>query len=160
MWEWISNFISHRLTLYRACDYLTMLGLKLNHVSKRGPICHHCSLSVAEQGLTQWGKTLHRADSRFAPSQWELALLCNPSLIGWAQARNQPWLHIQFRQKTGLCLGCCFSMCSHYQTNVQVWRLHQFWNHFHLTILLVTGAQGCWIINTLKLTKPIWPGNW
>ena len=24
-------------TLYRACDYLSMLGLKLNHVSKRGP---------------------------------------------------------------------------------------------------------------------------
>ena len=25
------------LTLYQACDYLSMLGLKLNHVSKRGP---------------------------------------------------------------------------------------------------------------------------
>ena len=28
------------LTLYWACDYLSMLGLKLNHVSKRGPRKH------------------------------------------------------------------------------------------------------------------------
>ena len=24
------------LTLYQACDYLSMLGLKLNHVNKKG----------------------------------------------------------------------------------------------------------------------------
>ena len=30
--EWISNFI----TLYNGCNYLLMLGSKLNHVSKRG----------------------------------------------------------------------------------------------------------------------------
>ena len=33
VWEWISNFI----TLYNGYDYLSMPGLKLNHVSKRGP---------------------------------------------------------------------------------------------------------------------------
>ena len=32
--EWISNF---HPTLNNGCDYLSMLGLKLNHVSKRGP---------------------------------------------------------------------------------------------------------------------------
>ena len=32
VWEWISNFIS----LYWACDYLSVLVLKLIHVSKRG----------------------------------------------------------------------------------------------------------------------------
>ena len=32
VWEWISNF-THTLV---ACDYLSMLRLKLNHVSKRG----------------------------------------------------------------------------------------------------------------------------
>ena len=32
VWEWISNFIPH----YWTCDYLSMLGLKLNHVSKMG----------------------------------------------------------------------------------------------------------------------------
>ena len=32
-----------------------------------------------------------RADSRFAPSQWETALLVTTSLIGWMQAYNQPW---------------------------------------------------------------------
>ena len=31
--EWISNLT----TLYWVCDYLSVLGLKLNHVSKRGP---------------------------------------------------------------------------------------------------------------------------
>ena len=36
VWEWISNFIPQ---FYRACDYLSMLVLKLNHVSKRGPSC-------------------------------------------------------------------------------------------------------------------------
>ena len=31
--EWISNFIPH---FYNGCNYLSMLGLKLIHVSKRG----------------------------------------------------------------------------------------------------------------------------
>ena len=29
------------IPLYNGCDYLSMLGLKLNHVSKRGPRCNH-----------------------------------------------------------------------------------------------------------------------
>ena len=33
VWEWISNFTPH---FTGPCDYLSMLGLKLNHVSKRG----------------------------------------------------------------------------------------------------------------------------
>ena len=33
VWEWMSF---HR-TLYKACGYLSMLGLKLNHVSKGAP---------------------------------------------------------------------------------------------------------------------------
>ena len=32
VYEWISNFIP----LYWACNYLSTLGLKLNHISKRG----------------------------------------------------------------------------------------------------------------------------
>ena len=32
VWKWISNFIPHF-----ACDYLSMLGLKLIHVRKGGP---------------------------------------------------------------------------------------------------------------------------
>ena len=32
-----------------------------------------------------------RADSRFAPSQWETSLQSKPSLIGWVQTQNQPW---------------------------------------------------------------------
>ena len=33
VWEWISNFVTH----YAVCDYLSMLGLKLNHVGQMGP---------------------------------------------------------------------------------------------------------------------------
>ena len=43
-------------TLHRACDYLSMLGLELNHVSKTGPyMCVHCVLDSdpTEQEI-QW----------------------------------------------------------------------------------------------------------
>ena len=33
VWEWISNFIPH----YNGCNYLSMIRLKLNHVSERDP---------------------------------------------------------------------------------------------------------------------------
>ena len=36
VWEWMSNFIPHFLM-----DIITMLGLKLNHVSKKGPGIMH-----------------------------------------------------------------------------------------------------------------------
>ena len=36
VWEWISNFTSP--TIYWTCNYLSILGLTLNHVRKRGPI--------------------------------------------------------------------------------------------------------------------------
>ena len=32
IWEWTNNFIPH----FYGCNYLSMLGLELNHVSKRG----------------------------------------------------------------------------------------------------------------------------
>ena len=37
VWECISNFIPYFTR--HACDYLSMLGLKLNHVCKRGTWC-------------------------------------------------------------------------------------------------------------------------
>ena len=41
------------LTLYNGCNYLSMLGLKLNHISKRGPwrllLAHY--LAIPPQGL-------------------------------------------------------------------------------------------------------------
>ena len=33
VWEWLNNFTPH----YNGCNYLSMLGLKLIHFSKRGP---------------------------------------------------------------------------------------------------------------------------
>ena len=39
-------------TLYNGCNYLSMLGLKLNHVSKRGPWVDSCySITHTLQGL-------------------------------------------------------------------------------------------------------------
>ena len=35
VWEWISNFIQHANFTQHACDYLSMLGLKLIHIIKR-----------------------------------------------------------------------------------------------------------------------------
>ena len=37
VWEWISNFIPH-FTFHNGCDYLSMLGSKLNQINKRGPV--------------------------------------------------------------------------------------------------------------------------
>ena len=48
VWEWISNFIS----LYNGCNYLSMLGLKLIHVSKRGPRFTFCGFLFQNYGKT------------------------------------------------------------------------------------------------------------
>ena len=42
MWEEIGNYL-YIPKLQRACDYLSILGLKLNHVSERGHSCHQIS---------------------------------------------------------------------------------------------------------------------
>ena len=44
VWEWISNFSP---THYWACDYLSVLGLKLNHDSKRW----HSNRQLTNKGL-------------------------------------------------------------------------------------------------------------
>ena len=55
-------------TYHRACDYLSMLGLKLNHVSKRGPWtsqnsktqrqCNHSGLIHSYSARPQWIKPM------------------------------------------------------------------------------------------------------
>ena len=56
--EWISNFIQHN-----GCHFLSMLGLKLNHVSKMGPrvVRRLIAWGIRTQGL-YWlsGKTSYR----------------------------------------------------------------------------------------------------
>ena len=63
--EWISNFIPH---FTGACDYLSMLGFKLNHVSKSGhwypylaevwllaqQMCTRCSSHVGTAQMMWW----------------------------------------------------------------------------------------------------------
>ena len=51
VYEWISNFIPH---LTGTCDYLSMLGLKLIHVSKVGPRILHMLLPNEETPNLQW----------------------------------------------------------------------------------------------------------
>ena len=68
VWEWISNFIPHftrhvityhwslgmdkwlHLTFYQICNYLSMPGLKLNHVSKKGPPFYLCLQEACDRG--------------------------------------------------------------------------------------------------------------
>ena len=47
------------LTLYRACDYLCMLGLKLNHVSKRGHCLSSCQTFVLESRVIKFKPVNH-----------------------------------------------------------------------------------------------------
>ena len=87
-------------TLYNGCNYLSMLGLKLNLISKRRPrtsgtiMLTSDSLSVAVYFLTvktggcfniKMPSYQHRADSSFVPSQWQMALLCN-AISHWLDA--------------------------------------------------------------------------
>ena len=110
VWEWISNFIPYSKW---ACDYLFILGLKLNHVSDGVPGAYLLWCILWMDGRIYWHlqiwviqprsdvdldvMTAHtttalilglcpanerrrynnRADSMFAPSQWETVLLCN-----------------------------------------------------------------------------------
>ena len=67
MGKW--NFMRFHPTLYWACDYLSMLGLKVNHVSKRGPLVYH--MSWKPRG--HW-KSLERAI---------FGQVCTPNVSGW-----------------------------------------------------------------------------
>ena len=70
-------------TLSWACDYLSMVGLKLNRVSKRGPRASSQvspNINVVECCMlctnTSWNVN-SRADSGLASSQWETSLQSN-----------------------------------------------------------------------------------
>ena len=53
--ELISNIIPH---FYDGCDYLSMLGLKLNHASERGPPWHMLQW-IGSSLVTHWGQVTH-----------------------------------------------------------------------------------------------------
>ena len=50
VYEWISNFILH---FYSACDYLSVLGLNLNRVSKKDPRWH-CQSNKIPTVVCMW----------------------------------------------------------------------------------------------------------
>ena len=65
-YEWISNFIPH---FTGACDYLSMLGLKLNHVRKRG----HWSFNTLITSVFTYSGN----HSVYRFSKWDTTLHCN-----------------------------------------------------------------------------------
>ena len=99
VWKWDKKF---HLTLYQASDYLSMLGLKLNHVSIRGP-WSFWGQSTSEHWLDSPHKGpvmqkmfpvfIFRAHSRFAPSQWETSLQSN-AISHWLGADLESALYI------------------------------------------------------------------
>ena len=56
VWEWISNFTPHFIW---ACDCLSMPGLKLIHVSKRGPQGIAVSLDQHHEDIMTWRCSPH-----------------------------------------------------------------------------------------------------
>ena len=87
VWEWISNFIPHFIrhdkwchpTLYWASDYLSMLGLKLNHASKWAP-CHQNSLNQS-RNLPRIKRIWSTTWDIFALNLLVCLLKCNITLI-------------------------------------------------------------------------------
>ena len=104
------NYIS---TLYWACDYLSMLGLNLVHVSKRGPWClcplwiyhdhdihiklwyaitHPCRFATLLLKLCRQ-KTMDVAGIIFwmHPTNERRHYIVTWSPVGWVHTQNDPW---------------------------------------------------------------------
>ena len=79
-----------------------MLGLKLIHVCKRSPRWFYTYGTVAVYGLWHMASALllkhayYRADSRFAPSQWETSLQCNDISLAGCKPRISPAIILRF----------------------------------------------------------------
>ena len=67
VWKWINNFIPHFIT---ECDYLSMLGLKFIHVSKKGP--SHCIFIWSYLYLKSLFTSLWPKEGTFGIWQWTL----------------------------------------------------------------------------------------
>ena len=81
-------------------------------------------------------KCVHRADSRFAPSQWETVLLCT-DVSHWLGARqNQPWCTLQGHMIVTIC--------------ITIFRVIRFLNILDIWIKQCTNAHtmGFWLGHT------------
>ena len=120
--ERVSNFI---LTLYRTCDYLSMLGLRLIHVSSWGAGCkfkyhkshyfYKCKTNINRNSTWKW---LPGSQAKFCPKILNLCIHYTDVIMG-AMASQIPSLTIVYstvcsgrRSKetsklrvTGLCEG-------------------------------------------------------
>ena len=85
IWEGISNFISHW-----ACDYLSMLWLKLKHVSKR---CPRCPMNHQGYCTIKQPARLQVAASFELPSKSIMTKECLSSRNKWMDNRqNYPYV--------------------------------------------------------------------
>ena len=125
--EWISN-----LSLHCACDYLSMLGLKLNHVSKRGHrwLTSQKSLNSKCQTLivTKFYAFAMKLCSMLCAKIWinhcvaietrwkqHVKLNCNDKIIGRMNPRNMmPWsfnmMHHSAVQGPVMAVFCLLSL--------------------------------------------------
>ena len=92
------------------------------------------------------GKSYIMADSRFAPSQWETALLCNDVSHHWLGANLEPALYVMGT----LCTGCNYEywICCYLWKNtlphtarIQVHHLHRHILIWTLMILNITSIK-------------------
>ena len=82
VWEWISKF---HLILYNGCNYLSVMGFKLNHISKMGP----WSFSWDQQNQ-QWNKNavIH---CRWSVRGTDPGRVVTPAMIGVFSIENWSW---------------------------------------------------------------------
>ena len=75
--EWINDFILHFITL---CDYLSMQGFKLNHVSKRSPNII-TTIMAQKEWYSPMGHLGRQIDQRFLITLFISRNPCGDSII-------------------------------------------------------------------------------
>ena len=93
VWEWMSNFTPHFI-IYNGCNYLSILGLKLNHISKISPWCVLLLLSFIKANYKLYPK-------HYVSLFWTSLLFlmveqgksCFEHLCSWPPENNYNWAY-------------------------------------------------------------------
>ena len=114
VWEWIRDFIS----LYNGCNYLSMLGLELIHVSKRGP------WPQLYQTRSAWSMVQVKFTVKFTERRMDIRLSFRRSSL-----QRNPHYGIQREAQ-------CAAMISHCAAaNLQIFPLQDITRLWHSVIL-------------------------
>ena len=110
------------LTLYNICNYLSMPGLKLNHVSKRGSWCptgtrHYLVTHLITRESSYW-----KACFKFMLCRKNRSLTLNPFLANGWHFCNQPTWYVMLPE-----------ICRLYQTEVKDFEKHPISTHHFMT---------------------------